>query len=284
MLEVAMLPEFAKAAGREDPDSSYRADCEAMAAELGKDKVDYPFFISMDNAKVHPHGRLRMMKKRQPPPPILKAMREQVFALLAAAAATSPSISQRFCAVLGGHQQEFTALHDTQVMGDTLADALIALYYVLCDEGCSIAKPELFHMHERLLHWEQFMPLPALSPDLHQIIEHMVGTIKARLKAWARQQDKHDPALFQAATWQRAVNDIVSTITAGDLPFVINHCQGSITKWRSCVKIVAADRGVPVHCKVSPPKNKRGGQRKDWEAVDVEEKGTGGGWAPAAYC
>jgi hypothetical protein len=51
------------------------------------------------------------------------------------------------------------------------------------------------------------MPLPPLSPDLHSPIEHMVGTIKGKIKS-GREQDKH--SLFEAATWQRAVTGIMN--------------------------------------------------------------------------
>jgi hypothetical protein len=43
-----------------------------MSEELGKE-VEQPFWLSMDNAKVHPHGADE--PTRPPPPPILADMR-----------------------------------------------------------------------------------------------------------------------------------------------------------------------------------------------------------------
>jgi hypothetical protein len=132
-----------------------------------------------------------------------------------------------------------------------------------------------------VLHHEQFMPLSALSPDLHSPIEHMVGTIKGKIRKWARSHDRHSPDLYSAAYWQRNVNAIMEGVAVG----AADHCQGSITKWSNCVRIVAANKGDAVLCKVSPQKlAQRVGPRKDWVLDLVEEKGTGGGWAPAAYC
>lgn len=296
MVETVMLAEFRKAAGeagRGQPGNTYNADCAAMSEELGK-PVSQPFWLSMDNAKVHPHGRLRLMTPREPPPAILAKMREQIFPLLAAASSSSQDVETRFEALLLKHMPEFIAFHSTQVMSTPLADACIKLYYELCETpGCTIDRPDLFHLHRFCLHWDQFMPLPSLSPDLHSPIEHMVGTIKGEIKRWARGQDKHSPDLFSAAYWQAGVTGIMNKFVVGGPSCAANHCNGSITKWKNCVKIVAANKGDVVDCEVSPPqlKRKRGGQpkapllpRAEWPMVHVQEKGTGGGWAPAAYC
>jgi hypothetical protein len=44
--------------------------------------VDFPFFMSIDNATVHPHGRSRLMKPRDLPPQILQQMRDEVLQLM----------------------------------------------------------------------------------------------------------------------------------------------------------------------------------------------------------
>lgn len=296
LLEV-MLKEFRKAAGeagRGQPGNTYNDVCAAMSEELGKE-VEQPFWVSMDNAKVHPHGRLRLMTRRDPPPPILADMRKQIFPLLTAASMSSTDIETRFEALLLKFVPDFIASQSAPfVVSAPFADACIELYYELCETpGCTIARPELFHMHRYRLHWDQFMPLPPLSPDLHSPIEHMVGTIKGKIKRWAREQDKHSPTLFEAATWQRAVTGIMNEFVVGGVSCAANHCMGSITKWKNCVKIVAANKGDVVDCEISPPelKRKRGRQpnaarlpRAEWPMVHVQEKGTGGGWAPAAYC
>jgi hypothetical protein len=129
---MAMLPAFAKAAGRGVPGSTYDADCVEMAKLLGKKKVYWPFWASLDNAKIHPHGRLRLLTAREPPPPILAAMRAQVFPLLNAAAQTNSDVSTRLIAVVYGNAQLFPAFQQftaTQVMSAPLADAFIKLYY-----------------------------------------------------------------------------------------------------------------------------------------------------------
>jgi hypothetical protein len=65
----------------------------------------------------------------------------------------------------------------------------------------------------------------------------------------AREQDKH--SLFEAATWQRAVTGIMNEFGG-----CVHHVQlitaGSITKWKNCVKIVAANKGDVVDCEISP--------------------------------
>jgi hypothetical protein len=37
----------------------YIASCIQFALKIGKPYVDFPFFMSIDNATVHPHGRSR---------------------------------------------------------------------------------------------------------------------------------------------------------------------------------------------------------------------------------
>jgi hypothetical protein len=135
--------------------------------------------VSMDNAKVH--RRLRLMKTRRDPPPILADMRKQIFPLLTAASMSSTDIrhgsssAPQVCAWFHCFTER------TVRRKRTFADACIELYYELCETpGCTIAEPELFHMHRYRLHWDQFIPLPPLSPDLHSPIEHMVGTIEGQ--------------------------------------------------------------------------------------------------------
>jgi hypothetical protein len=293
-LELDLLVKMAAAHGRGTPE--YIVACIQFAAKIGKAYVDFPFFMSIDNATVHPHGRSRLMKPRDPPPQILQQMRDEILELVVWCIGTdkfSPEQKAEASDTMSTHARLGGSLNSI-----ALQDDLLSLYYRFCEQDPYIPRPELFHRHRLVFHAEQYMPLSSKSPDLHQPVEHFVGVLKGQVKKWVQHEaDIFDPEMFKAVTWQRVVESALQKLMAGAEPDAPRYVRGSIAKWRNCVKIVAADEDQLVQCQHTPGLNSKPSKRaRNAPAADAaadpvelvtnitEERGTAGRWPPACYC
>jgi hypothetical protein len=301
-LELDLLVKMAAAHGwgtREYTDA-----CILFAAKINKLWVDFPFFMSIDNATVHPHGRSRLMKPRDPPPQILQQMREDILQLMMWCIGTAYILSPERVAeasdMISTHARMGSSLNSV-----ALQDDLLTMYYRFCELDPYLIRPALYHRHRLVFHAEQYMPLSSKSPDLHQPVEHFVGVLKGKVKKWAQQEaDIYDPVMFKARTWQSIVECSVQQLMAGAEPDAPRFVKGSIAKWRNCVKIVPADVDQLVQChhtaglhsKPATAKRARSAPAAAAAAaaaapaeaplvtVTTEERGTAGRWPPACYC
>lgn len=283
MLEVAMLPAMSAAAGRGVLDSSYEADCRAMAIKLNLPRMDYPFYVSLDNAKVHAHGRARLLTERAPPPAILQSMRSQILDTLCNVNLTPAQfVSEKRVLTT------FLAIGGTAALESAeCSDLLIGLYYQLCDKNPNLPKHPLYWRHRWCLQYEQCMPLAPKTPDMHCVVEHVVGTLKAWIKWWSRMQDCYLCTLFLAVTWQAALNVKIAELMADDRSLMTQHVLGSImNKWKNATRICAAAVGEMVTCITYPGRYQSGPKGRGRPArgpVVVQEPGTAGAWTPAKY-
>ena len=129
----------------------------------------------------------------------------------------------------------------------------------------------------RVLLPQQFMPLVKTTPDIHCPVEHMIGTLKAKVKqkAWEHVMDAD---LYDAAVWQRWLNEAVAEYGNG-----VNgrkHISGSFRKQKCICEILRTPQGEFVVVKFvfgDGGANPTGRKRSEWEVA-----GTGGGWIPVA--
>jgi hypothetical protein len=294
MFELRILPVLAKVHGRGSAGSAeYQQECRKFSQQhLGGAPCHFPFFLSIDNASQHPHGLRRLLTPRSPPPELLKMQREEILQTLCKLGLNRERSDQ-----VGQLYGNAIAMQRAGLMTQTqMQDMLLELYYTFCDQDDTISRPDLFHLHRRVLHPHQFMPLTSKTPDLHQPVEHFVGTLKGRVYKWAREDgDIYSDELLEAGTWQVQLDRLVAVTMEGPLESAAApmHVQGSLAKWGNCIRIVAAEAGEEVECVVEPGKHgvkKSVGRPKKQQRCEERgpvtkiEYGTAGRWPPAAYC
>lgn len=87
-----------------------------------------------------------------------------------------------------------------------------------------------------------FMPLSKVSPDLHHVAEHMVGTVKHEVWHALREMDLNDKALYKGKTYQQLLVSAVASRGNGEKG--LKHIKGSVSKHVKTCKILAADAGT----------------------------------------
>lgn len=205
---MEILPALAAASGYGDPNSSYNQDCKDIAVQIGLPRVDYPFFISMDNATVHLHGRALMMEPRHPTPSQLMYIRETI-ARHILKSNKNPAVLQQM------HQIALRHFPDLSIgpqiwFHPAVADDLLQLHYQLCEQDLTLERPYCYHHHRFVLHAQHYMPLSGKSPDLHSPVEHMVQILKCSIRHWIRESETHSSHMYYARSWKHDLQSVVA--------------------------------------------------------------------------
>lgn len=268
MLDLVILPELVKpykAAGA----AAFKQACINHAAKIGVHwtEVHYPFFISADNDRKHPWARKLMLKPR------LASHRRQELEAQAQqfAASCTAGMSASMQAAAAAAPEA-----DAQRMR---RDACVA------EHGCTPL--QLFWRQKaeaddmpflRTLHPEQWMPLVAKTPDIHQVVEHMVHNIKKHVKMRMR-LDLGDEKQFSARTYQEYIRDAAQR--QGNSRWARQNIRGSCIKQPLTCRVLQADEGVPVVL-MHTSGAAHGRSRKRAYTMHCVA-GTGGGWIAGGF-
>lgn len=242
MFDLCILPELLKpyVSG---PPGEYEEHCRQHAQRLGVHwtEVHYPFFVSMDNCRKHPWARRLMTSPR-----VSQTERSQ----LEAEAHEAQLHYGRGELPLGTPPTERTSMADQAVhwqwLQSTEAAHRQALAEFKAQHGCTVAQRYLWELARtrkalRVLHPEAFMPLTPITPDIHQVVENMVGTQKGYVKA-RMQNPKAGEKLSHAATYQLYIEEGIKMLGNGEVG--LHQIRGSCAKQPHTCAIVAADKGV----------------------------------------
>lgn len=239
MFDLVILPELVKpykAAG----DAAFKQACVDFAAKIGVHwtEVHYPFFISADNDHKHPWARKLMLQPR------LATHRRQE--LEAQAAQFAASCTEGMDAAM--HAQLAAAAEpEAQRMRHNAC---------VRKHGCTPS--QLFWRQQadrpdmpflRTLAPEQWMPLVAKTPDIHQVVEHVVKDIKKFIEVRMRYGMGED-AMMRAVTYQ-GYTDLAVKLS-GNTTWARENIRGSCVKQPLCCRVLKAPKGeqvVLVHTK-----------------------------------
>lgn len=255
MFDLAVLPDMLEAFLHRNafigPREPFDTECYRMACAIGRPDdwwmLLYPFWLSLDNCRKHPHIRKMWLRPR------LTAEQQKQFdqyldsqvelyvqhrawqhylalqhagVLPAEAAARPLDAVDLFCAAgRDAWLDEFKVHHR-------------CTYRQWCYRQCAYSCPWL-----RIVFAEQFMPLTPSTPEYHMKVEHMVGTVKGGTHKRGRDEDD-DGARKQARYWQNTAREVVAE--KGNGPAGLKHVQGSARKLPATVKVVSADEGEVV--------------------------------------
>ena len=113
----------------------------------------------------------------------------------------------------------------------------------------------------------QIMPLSKISPDIHMVVEHMVGTLKRYIYSLIFEADFSFDELKVARTYQALIEKAVRVKGNGQAGR--RHILRSAQKQPELCKVLAADAGTDVQVNY-----RFGNSRRTVHTV----KGTGGHW------
>lgn len=233
MLDLVILPELVKpykAAG----EAAFKQACVNIAAQIGVHwtEVHYPFFLSTDNDHKHPWARKLLLK---------------------------PRVTAHKLAELEGEALQFVATCTDGMTNSMLAEAAAAeqpaaqrIRHNACvaEHGCTpwqrwwrreADKPDKPFL--RTVAPEQWMPLVSKTPDIHQVVEHMVGDIKKDVKRRMHFGLYIDEQLL-AKTYQEYISGAVRRF--GNSEWGKENIRGSCKKQPLLCRILEEDEGVPV--------------------------------------
>lgn len=309
MLDHVILPELLKCyCPTQSPAdmAHYEQLCKDFAAKIGVHwtQVHYPFFLSADNCHKHPWARMLLLQPRESEAQMTQLRGQAVrfaqdYGITDADRAVLPALRQHISAsyteqasqmdrTQPGAEQQLAALHARK------RDALHRRPQQLWQEVVQMRSSQLqsqrgctpVQLFWRMQAWqqpwmrtvqpEQWMPLAPCTPDIHQVVEHMVKNIKDAFKASLHSVRYSDGVnLFHASTYQRWIREAVAS--KGNGAAGLHAITGSCRRQPICCWIVAADAGADVF--IVYRKRQRGsatfrarGQRI-WHAL-----GTGGGY------
>ena len=262
MFEFAILPTI-----REDylgPD--YEKDCKDFAALIGLEEhmwplVHVPDFFSADSAKIHARMRKMIAAPRHPLAQLENMRRECLSTVLGIPRAELPqcieprmqpappppphtSLQQWAAGSRGAAAAEAAAAEAREEQRAARLKAALAAY--IEREGVEPWQHELWQLSKwRIGHvcllLEQWMPLSAVSPDIHSPVEHMVGTLKRDVHERVLNEDPNDPSLKKGKTYQHFIRRAVAS--RGNSPAGDVHIAGSVRKLPYICEILAADKG-----------------------------------------
>lgn len=234
MFDLCILPELVKP--YHDDEITYEQHCRQHAQRLGLHwtEVHYPFFLSMDNCRKHPWARKLMTRPRVDP--------AEQNSLLSMAHAVQ-HMHGRGTVPPEQHGPAYEAwLQSTQ------ADHKRAVAAFRDAQGCEVWQHHLWLLAQsrkelRLVHPEQYMPLTPITPDLHQVVENMVGTQKGHVKQCMEDETRRED-LYVAATYQKYIAEGIRN--KGNGAVGLSQIRGSCAKQPHTCAIVAADKGTPL--------------------------------------
>lgn len=216
--------------------------------------VHYPFWLSMDNDKKHPWFRWLMLQERASAEEVahwvrhckqwqselgkseaLQHMQRMLQLLLVARAGQLTAADVQLIQQSGAQVwRQINEQRAQQIREQYQCEPWQLAWWVLA------AQPEYAYL--RILHPDQFMPLAPCCPDLHNVIEHMIGTLKRtarKLVLLFLFTPGADHLLRKAWVYQRALLICLKVRARGDMGK--RHVAGSIAKWPATVSMVAYD-------------------------------------------
>lgn len=301
MFDLAILPKlrsfYLKTTPEGEPDyEDYKRQCQAFAAKLQLPPhlwslVHLPAYISLDNATIHVWARKLCWAPRQREEVLSQYILQRYAEVFnpvppatyeiygppagpdesnapAVAGFLNPGVQ---APALSPEQQE--ELRRRRIMRTTIAEYNQANNCRWVQDqlhALSIEKPGMICLVP-----QQVMPLPHVTPDIHCPIEHLVGTIKAFVRARLLDFDVPDAALTFAVTYQRWIDEAVKERGNGDKGRW--HMRRSIEKQKCICEILSTAAGVEVTVQYTfgePNADGTYGAR----ATEHRVRGTGGAW------
>lgn len=250
--------------------NAFKKLCKAHAKKLGLRPEQWPLvtlpcFISLDWDPRHTWlrkvlavpritgARLRATRNEALDAALQGSSQAQAAANVAAAAGTARDAAQR-----GGFSNALKRQRE-QVEPD-LKERLAAYIEkhkvdpeLLALWEMALVKPELWIT----LIPHQFMPLSKVSPDMHCVVEHMVGTIKRTVKKDLLEGDLYSKDLWKGRTYQVALKTAVEEKGCGTDGLL--HIEGSVGKQPLICEILAAEEDEELTLKYVFGKKHAGG-------------------------
>lgn len=300
MLDLVILPKLRsfylrkKADGSVDYDD-YAAQCRKFAVEKLNlppaqwSKVHLPAFISLDNASIHEWARKLCFRPRQPEAKLRPYLGEcferdfnmpahmseqfQVFPARPGSGPDGSSAVQGVGQFLGpvasaraGAEARMSAAtmrkhitdHDKARECSWVQDQLHAL---------SLSKPGMICLVP-----QQVMPLAEVTPDIHCVIEHLVGTVKRFVHDRLLDFDVPDEALDKGVTYQGWLEEAVRERGNGERGR--HHVRRSIAKQKCICEILRTPHGEEIEVEFLFDSTNNAGNRRTKHTV----RGTGGAW------
>lgn len=278
MFDLSVLPTLrAHYIDPADP-QAYEDKCKAFAAQIGLPahewpRITLPAFLSMDWDTRHSYVRTLMSAPRMQPQELQRRQRhayEDAFGI------STPHKVQTVGAAVDLREALGVGLDEEQMLERERRNALqVALSSYQAQHGVdlwlltqwrdSIMLPELCCLLP-----QQFMPLSKVSPDMHCVVEHMVGTVKACVRQQLLDRDLNDRELWKGRAYQAML--LKAVLERGNGPRGLHHVRRSVEKWPCTCAILAADEGEDVVLHYTFGKS---GPNKQSEHV---VKGTAGQW------
>lgn len=267
----------------------YEKKCKDLAVKLQMKPhewplVTLPFFVSMDWDSRHTWVRSVLAVPRVRAPRMQTATDEALEAALpgysqeaeSQANARAAADTRRDASNRGGFSAAMVRQAAVAPTRQQQLDAYIEqhgvdprLYYLW---RMALVQPELWATMIPL----QFMPLSKVSPDIHCVVEHMVGTVKNAVRMHLMQDDLQNKALWLGQTYQHSLVQAVNARGRGQKG--VKHISGSVRKQPLVCEILAADEGEELELRYvfgeasTGQRNSKG--RKELHKV----KGTAGEW------
>jgi hypothetical protein len=118
----------------------------------------------------------------------------------------------------------------------------------------------------------QYMPLCPITPDIHSVVEHMVGTLKGWVSQKLLAMDLDSDEVLLGSTYQGLIWKAVQERGNGQAGR--EHIQGSLRKWVHILEILSAEKGQELKIPYDFSKGKMRGQQEHLV------QGTAGDWPP----
>lgn len=238
MFDLCVLPTLRE---HYNPNSHhFKRLCRRFADKLGLPKeqwarVTLPFFISLDHDTRHCHVRKTLLTPRYSLAAIESERRKAIANHFEVPAAKRPCASasqlEQGRQLLANAAQEQQVLHQLQAY---------AVQY-----GVDFWQLRMWELALTQPGWccllpQQYMPLSKVSPDLHCVVEHMVGTVKHGVREELLDMDLNDESMWVGSTYQVVIDKVVSSRGQGERG--VHHVSRSVEKWPHVAAILAADQ------------------------------------------
>lgn len=262
--------------GNED---SYEKQCKEFAAKVGLPQeqwalITLPCFLSLDWDHRHVTLRQTLSLPRVSSDELLHVEKQAYKELLGFEIDEKELPSQPAGASheLGEYIQ--SKVNNTPTTKDALQAALVKYK---CDHN--VEALTYYHWKLSLTRQEfctviphQYMPLCPITPDIHSIVEHMVGTLKGWVRRKFLAMDLDSDEVLLGSTYQGLIRKAVQERGNGQAGR--EHIQGSLRKWVHILDILSAEKGQELKIPYDFSNGKMSGQQEHCV------QGTAGDWPP----
>lgn len=239
----------------------YKNKCKAFAQRIGLPpdewpRVTLPCFISFDWDTRHTYVREYLASERVPDPVLAQVDNDAIVEHLGreyapplpprtgpASAINLTLLAQPVCPKKRPHERP-NMLYATEVRdhADRRANGLARHKEVTGEDLILMARWKAALKDTRYITVDkrQYMPLSKVSPDIHSPVEHLVGTVKKCVRNAMLGCDLSDAQLWKGKTYQRFINNAVST--SGNGADGQHHIGGSVKKQILICQILAAEK------------------------------------------